>query len=376
MTASGDLKTQPVSLAERLRARIRREGPISFHDWMESALYDRAEGYYCRPDRMRWGREGDYRTAPETSPLFAATFARYFARIYLELGSPSQWTIVEAGAGSGEFARGVLTSLESQHPQVFAATRYLIDEISADAREQIHQVLLQFHDQVKFQTLAEIEDRITGIIFANELLDAFPTHRVIVRDGRLRELCVGLSDEEEFAWVECELTNQRLAEYLACVDVRLSEGQIVDVSLAAENWIARASEALEQGFIISVDYGAERDALLSAPHRRKGTLRAFRRHQLANNLLARPGEQDLTTTIDWTQIKEAGKQAGLETLRFQTLDQFLLNEGLLDELESIARGQDNAGALRLRTSAREMIMPNGMASAFQVLIQRKHSTPG
>src|SRR3954462_9033191 len=75
----------PSPLAERLRARIKREGAITFRDWMEAALYDARDGYYCRPDRKRWGRAGDYRTAPERSPLFAATFARYFARWYDEL---------------------------------------------------------------------------------------------------------------------------------------------------------------------------------------------------------------------------------------------------------------------------------------------------
>src|SRR5712691_2856137 len=108
------------SLAERLRARIRREGPISFHDWMQAALYDEREGYYCRSDLDRQGRAGDYRTAPETSPLFAATFARYFAKLFTELGSPSSWTILEAGAGSGEFERGVLSGLKSNHPTVFS----------------------------------------------------------------------------------------------------------------------------------------------------------------------------------------------------------------------------------------------------------------
>jgi SAM-dependent MidA family methyltransferase len=371
MTTSGDLELQSEPLAERLRARIRRAGPISFRDWMQSALYDPADGYYCRQDRVRWGREGDYRTAPERSPLFAATFARYFAGLFIELGSPSQWIIIEAGAGSGEFARGILTSLQAQQPRVFAATRYLIDEVSADARERSREDLSRFRQQVEFHPLEQIEGQITGIIFSNELLDSFPVHRVTMRNGALRELCVGVSAEEKFAWAECELTNPRLTEYLDRGAMELSDGQIVEVNLAAEDWIARAAATLGGGFVISVDYGAERDELLSAPHRREGTLRAFHRHQLASNPLASPGDQDLTTTVDWTQIKEAGSQCGLETVRFEKLDQFLLNEGLLEELETRARDQGDAEALRLRTAARELIMPHGMAAAFQILVQRK-----
>src|SRR2546423_13771582 len=95
-------------LAERLRERIRREGAIIFRDWMQLALYDEREGYYARRDLERWGRAGDYRTAPERSPLFAATFARYFAGLYEELGAPHELTIFEAGAGAGPLAQGVL----------------------------------------------------------------------------------------------------------------------------------------------------------------------------------------------------------------------------------------------------------------------------
>ena len=103
---------------------------------MQAALYDERDGYYCRPGRVRWGRAGDYRTAPERSPLFAATFARYFMKLFVELGSPERWSIIEAGAGAGDFAYGVLSSLQSNFPDVFAVTHYLIDEISPDARAQ------------------------------------------------------------------------------------------------------------------------------------------------------------------------------------------------------------------------------------------------
>src|SRR5258708_3614300 len=122
------------SLTSRLRARIELEGPMSFRDWMAAALYDERDGYYCRAADVRQGRAGDYRTAPESSPLFAATFARYFSRLFSELGAPSSWTIIEAGAAAGEFAHGVLTALQTHHPEVFAATNYVIDKISPDTR--------------------------------------------------------------------------------------------------------------------------------------------------------------------------------------------------------------------------------------------------
>ena len=365
--------TAKTSLADRLRARIRREGPISFRDWMQMALYDERDGYYCRHGRTPRGRPGDYRTAPERSPLFAATFARYFAKLFAELGSPSSWNIIEVGAGFGEFAVGVLGNLKSSHPKVFAATHYLIDEISADAREQAARNLAGFEDVFAFCRLAEIIETFpAAIVFSNELIDALSVHRITRRDGKLQILCVGLNDRDQFVWAERDL-DAEVAAYCARVHLRLDEGQITEVNLGAEDFIARVALLFERGLIITVDYGATREELLNDPQRRQGTLRTAYHHRIGSDALLQPGSRDLTTTIDWTQIKEAGERAGLQTAKLERLDQFLLHEGLLDELE-IWTGKiaDPAEIMHLRTGAREMIMPGGMAASFQVLVQRKN----
>jgi len=363
------------SLGERLHTRIRRDGPISFRDWMQTALYDEREGYYCRPDRIRQGRAGDYRTAPETSSLFAATFANYFAKWFADLGFPRAWTIFEAGAGLGEFAYGILNNLRASYPGVYAATSYVIDEVSPAAHHRAASRLSEFAGRLTFKRLAEIDHPATvGICFSNELIDAFPVHRVIGRNGKLRELGVGLN-EDDFAWVERD-PEPRVAEYCRRIDLQLSEGQIAEINLEAEGFISLAAGLVERGVLVAVDYGAERTELLGSPERFAGTLRAFHRHQIVDDVLARPGEQDLTTTVDWTQIREAGERARLETVRHERLDQFLLREGLLDMLERLASEMANeAEVLRLRTGAREMIMPHGMAAAFQILLQRKVLTP-
>ena len=364
------IEVESESLTSRLRARIEHEGPISFRDWMAAALYDERGGYYCRAAGVRQGRTGDYRTAPETSPLFAATMARYFSQLFVELGAPSSWTIIEAGAGSGEFAHWALAALQARHPLVFAATTYVIDEISADSRLRATDRLAAFADRLRFESLAEVSRPMgAGIVFSNELIDAFPVHRVTIRAGRLREICVGV-DLENFVWVECD-PGSATRDYCERLGLQLCEGQIAEVNLDAQDFLARAAAALQLGFVITVDYGAARDELLNAPHRHEGTLRAFRRHEMIDDVLAGPGTQDLTTTIDWNQIQEAGERAGLETLRHERLDQFLLREGIIDELEMLASKTTELDALRLRTSAREMIMPHGLAASFQILVQKK-----
>ena len=375
MAGFDDREIKHDSLAARLRARIEREGPISFRDWMQAALYDEREGYYCRPGPPRQGRTGDYRTAPESSPLFAATFAWYFSKLFaelvLELHSPPKWTIFEAGAGGGEFAYGILNSLRANYPEVFLDTSYVIDEVSPATRQRAEERLSEFSERLTFKRFAEIDTpAIAGVCFSNELIDAFPVHRVIMRNGRLSELCVGLN-ENDFVWVESD-PDQRVAEYCRRAELRLSEGQIAEINLEAEEFISRAAGLFDRGFLVTVDYGAERNELLESPDRFEGTLRAFHRHHLIDNVLARPGDQDLTTTIDWTQIKEVGRRTGLRAIRFERLDQFLAGEGFGILSEMVTHTQDPVEALRLSIGAREMIMPHGLAASFQVLVQEKH----
>jgi SAM-dependent MidA family methyltransferase len=364
-------------LAARLRQRIERAGAVSLRDWMAASLYDEREGYYCRPDLPRWGRDGgDYRTSPERSPLFAATFARYFAALYADSGSPAAWTILEAGAGAGDFARVVLETLERAHPRVFQATRYLIADISVDARRRARKNLAAFTDRVEFcQSNLRGLSCEAGLIFSNELLDALPVHRVRQRDGRLRELCVGLDEAGNFIWLEQEPTTPRLAAHFSRLNTPLAEGQSAEVNLDAEEWLADAASVLKRGYVLTVDYGAEAVELYQSATRSEGTLRGFRAHEFVMDLLARPGEHDLTATINWTSLKQAGEAAGLQTISLERQDAFLLRAGLLEELERLtAQLPTEAERLRLRLGAREMILPNGMSGSFQVLSQKKRET--
>lgn len=364
---------ETVPLYERLREHVRRNGAISFRDWMAAALYDSRGGYYSRADLARWGRAGDYRTAPERSPLFAATFADYFAKVHEELGSPPDWTIFEAGAGAGHFAHGVLRTLRDDYPRVFLATRYVIDERSDDARARARTHLDEFAARVQFQPLSDTSTRAgVGVVIANELLDAFPVHRVTMRGGRLRELFVAWDDEAgKFTWAENEPGTPRLSDYLARSGAALTEGQTAEVNLEMEEWLKSAARVFESGRLILVDYGAEAEDLY-AGSRREGTLRAFHRHRFADDVLARPGEQDLTTTIDWTQVRKVCEKLGLRPVSFERQDEFLLRAGLLDRLERMAsQAADEADAVILRSSVRELILPGGMSESFQVLVQKK-----
>jgi len=335
-------------LAERLKELIRARGPITFRDWMEAALYDPEFGYYNRPGLKRWGREGDYRTSAERSELFAATFARYFAKLYEELGRPSQWTIFEAGAGDGTFAQRVQRALEERHPRVFEATSYQISEINK---------------------VSELPDPShPWLYFSNELLDAFPVHR-LVREG---EMYVTLDAAGNFVWEAGPLSTVRLAEFLEEQSIELIEGQSIEVNLAIDNWLTSVAAKLKLGYVITVDYGAETSELYDPTLRPDGTLRAFSKHGFVDDVLSAPGEYDITSSVNWTQVKAAGERLGLQVVEFASQDKFLLGAGLLEELNyRLTLAKTEADKFQLTTDAREMILPGGMASSFQVLVQKR-----
>jgi SAM-dependent MidA family methyltransferase len=360
-----------LSLPERLRARIQSEGPITFHDFMAAALYDEEAGYYCR-ERQRWGREGDYRTSPERSVLFPATFAKYFARLFHNLGSPASWVVLEGGAGSGQFAEGVLETLRLRAPEVFEATRYVIDEVSPLSRALAAERLARFCSQVEFARMRDLGSVPIGIIFSNELLDAFPVHRVTIRNGQLAEFFVDANKAGAFEWTLQEPSTPDLENYFADLDHRLTEGQIAEVNLGARKWIGAAAEILGRGFLVTVDYGATAAELLSSSVRADGTLRSFRRHKFVDDLLASPGERDITSSVNWSDVMQTGVSRGFETIVFQRQDRFLMSEGLLEELElRVSETVDEAERSRLRASCRDLILPDGMAASFQVLVQEK-----
>ena len=359
------------SLADRLRERIQTEGPIPFYDWMQAALYDPEQGYYCREDLEKWGRGGDYRTSPERSVLYAATFARYFTERYLTLGSPSEWTVVEAGAGSGDFAEIVLQTLQQSFPDVFAATRYVIDEVSAISRSRLSHRLSRFGDQVEFACLKESQPLNPAIVFANELLDAFPIHRVTIREGELREFYVGVNKNGDFEWL-IDQPSESLARHLANSVIELEEGQTGEVNPGIKQWLELVSAKLEKGYVVIVDYGAEASELYNARSRPNGTLRAFRRHQFADDVLARVGDQDLTSSVNWTLVKRLLAEHRFQVKTFEKQDRFLLSAGLLEELEKKVSETESEGEITsLRAGARELILPGGMAESFQVLVAER-----
>ena len=193
-----------------------------------------------------------------------------------------------------------------------------------------------------------------------------------MQDGQLREFYVTAGPDGGFHWTVDAPSTPRLADYFAQGRIQLAEGRVAEVNLEIEEWLRKVSSKLHAGYLITVDYGGNAEELYCSAAREQGTLRGFHQHRLVEDVLARPGEQDLTTTVDWTFVKRIGESLGFELVEFDRQDKFLLAAGLLNQLEiETQRSESEAAKLRLSTAAREMILPDGMAAHFQVLVQKK-----
>jgi SAM-dependent MidA family methyltransferase len=244
--------------------------------------------------------------------------------------------------------------------------------LSADARSRAQDRLSEFGDRVEFCSDWNHLSVSSGIYFSNELLDAFPVHRIMMSDEGLSELYVAVDPNGEFVSSTGPLSTPRLAEFINEYSIELVPEQVIEINLAIDDWLSSISEKLEKGFLITVDYGAEATELYDAMLRPDGTLRGISDHAFVDNLLAVPGEYDLTTTINWTQVKGVGEKLGWKVIEFATQDKFLLSAGLPEQLQyRLSRAETGAERVSITTAARDMILPGGMASSFQVLVQNR-----
>ncbi|MBI3951196.1 MAG: SAM-dependent methyltransferase [Acidobacteria bacterium] len=356
------------ALAEKIVTRIRQQGPISFCQFMEMALYDPEQGYYTRCREI--GPQGDYYTSANIHPLFGELLGEKFVSLLAACDGLTELTIVEVGAGTGHLAKDILRYLPSYHPDLFEQLTYIISELSPAFRIVQQQRLQQFHC-VQWVALSDLgPESVNGIIFSNELIDALPVHRIMRQGKRLRELFVDWRDGQ-FVWVPGHISTPELAQWLSSRDVALEEGQIVEVNLNAMDYLDLAAAVLRGGYLVTIDYGELRSQLYSSAHR-EGTLRCFTKHVVTDNPFERIGEQDITASVDFTLLIEYGEQVGLETVEFKCQREFMLEQGLIERLVGLGRSdQDPLDQLKSQLAAKHLLMPGALGDHFKLLIQRK-----
>jgi len=355
-------------LARQLAARIREHGPISFAEYMCACLYDPDYGYYSRAESPRYP---DYYTSVDVHPIFGRLLARQLAEMWQLLGRPLPFCAVEVGAGSGRLAAHILDFAARALPDFYASLMYLAAEQSA-ARRAAHATALAAHLAAGHaSSAAELPATIpAGCISSNELFDALPVHRVVMRHGELREIFVGL-DGEAFCEVLAAPSSPALANYLDEQRTALQEGQQGEICLDACRMMEEFGRRLKRGFVLTIDYGHEATELYDGRHLR-GTLLAYRDHRASEDFYAAPGEQDLTAHVNFTALDLAGRRVGLLRAGLVSQTEFLLALGRGNDFADLYDdGQSETDRLRARLLLKNLIHPEGLGETFRVLVQHK-----
>ena len=350
------------SLADRLIARIAARGPITFADYMEAALFDPDDGYYTT--RASLGFEGDYITSGDLGPAFGRSLARAVADLWLAMGKPPAWDLVEAGAGRGIIMRDLLTALERERPDAARGARPAIVEVSPRMRAQ-QSLALEGRD-LRWASVAHSLAPIHGVVFANEVLDAFPVHVLTRTTDGVREVFVG---EGGGALVEV-LRAPSTPDLRWRIPESVPIGGRWETSPAAEGWVASLATALVSGYIVLVDYGGDETELLG--RQGAGTVRGFAQHRVIADPLAEPGLHDLTASVDFTAIRRAAEGAGLQLVGTSTQREVLVALGIR---ESTARPSTPIEQLRAasRRSAIDALLDANGLGAFKVVCFAKEA---
>ncbi len=354
-------------------SRIRAEGPVTFARFMEWCLYHPLHGYYSS-GAAGIGKDGDYYTAPCVHPLFGGMVAKQLSEMHRILGKAT-FTILEIGGGRGFLCQDILNWLKQHDPELYRCLDYTIMELSPSFRQEQQDRLAGEAAQGKVRWVPTDLLRLgrlslEGCILSNELVDAFPVHRIRCEGGELQEILVY---EEEGRFIERlgGLSDPALGRYFAALGINIAEGQTVEVNLRALAWLEEAASCLKQGFLLTIDYGCQA-AELYAPWRRDGTLRCFFRHGLKDSPYENLGKQDITAHVNFTSLIRKGEEVGLHLAGLVPQNRFLLALGLLEAAAAATKDLSAVAGLQLRLSLKHLLDPErGMGEIFKVLIQQK-----
>ena len=362
------VRTESTPLAMILAGRIRARGPIPFAEYMDACLYHPEHGYYSKADQQP---RRDYFTSVDVGPLFGRLLARQVHQMWVRLGSPDPFLLVEVGAGTGVLAKQILDCASDSLSEFYEALRYVAVERSAPRRVAQARVLGSYATGGHVLSLANLPEQIPhGCVFSNELLDAMPVHRVLGENHGLRELYVA-ADTSGFHEQPGPLSTSALADYFAGQGVALHDQQQAEVCLEACRWIEKVAGKLASGFVLTIDYGRPARELYDERHMR-GTLLAYARHRASEDYFRAPGEQDLTAHVNFTALEKWGQQAGLQLTGFTSQSNFLLALARHTQFEDFqSQGMNEQQQARARLLFKTLIYPEGMGETFQVLIQHK-----
>jgi len=338
-------------------------GMISFYQYMQHCLYEPGLGYYAAGS-TKFGREGDFVTAPEISSLFGQSLANQAARLFEQGLAPA---ILEFGAGSGKLCVDIITRLQDLQIEWQS---YQILETSADLQQRQKVYLQQHLPAAAFKRvtwLHELPDGFNGLVLGNEVLDAMPVN-VVLKNERWIELGVGFS-EQKFQWVEWSRDSDAVRGIQRIdADNGLENNYCTELNLNFGPWCKSLAQSCEQVVVLMIDYGYEQRQYYH-PSRQSGTLMCFYQHRSHPDPFVYPGLQDITAFVDFDAFADAALDAGFAILALTTQADFLLRNGLL-ELVQQAPG-DDIQQLALSQQIKTLTLPGEMGEKFKVIVLQK-----
>ena len=359
-------------LVAAISSEITRNGPIPFVRFMELALYHPQFGYYMRQpngeDHERIGWSGDFYTSSDVYPILGRALAAQARQMDELVSCPTPFTIVEMGAGKGFLARDCLAAIHAEQDDFASRVRYVLIERSPAMLELQRRNLAPWLSKPGLVTWVDVLDAlapqsVTGLFFSNELIDAFPVHRIQVTAELTEELYV---DYRDGRFVGClkPLSTAALAHYLQELDTTWPEGYRTEVNLQAMDWMEQVARRMDRGFVLTIDYGHTAQDLYG-PERKDGTFLCYFQQQTNEDPFIRVGEQDMTAHVDFSSLASVGEMHGLHVTGFTNQMSFLMGLGVE---EMIGELEQESKELR---AAIHLLKPNGMGSTFKVLVQHK-----
>jgi SAM-dependent MidA family methyltransferase len=335
---------------------IQKQSLIGFDEFMQMALYYPALGYY-RNGSEKFGEKGDFITAPETSDLFGFCLAKQCCQV---LNGNND--ILEFGAGSGILAAQILFELGrlGNLPR-----RYYILELSAELKHRqaqtIRQVLPELFERVIW--LSALPEKFSGVVIANEVLDAMPAKRFIVHQQCFYEL--GVTCRENALYYQP--FSQPYQSDALPVD-HLAEGYQTEVNFNAQAWVESIAHFLDEALVLVVDYGMAQNEYLH-PQRGMGTLRCYYQHQAIDNPFINIGQQDITTSVNFSTIAQCAQTQGLAVLGYATQAMFLI---ALEIEQYLLKEKDSKKYAILAQEIKQLVLPAAMGESFKVLALSKN----
>ena len=370
------------AVEQEIRDLIRKDGRITFAQFMQTCLYSPSGGFYSARDN---GINTHFGTSSMTHPVFGALIAQQLKQMWRLLAEPPVFHVIEVGAGDGALAQSIVDACRRLPPRFAQAICYVAadyepgwpqspdhalgwagetgDRISPGRQDPASGI-----QRVKTEGLQAFRN-IVGCILCNELIDNFPVHRFAIKGGRVKEVFV-TTEGGKLTEVLDEPSSHRIEERLTSLGLALPEGYRGEVNLGIEDWTSQLSSALDRGFVLTIDYGQLTTDLYSLQNT-QGTLVCFNRHAISSEPYEHIGHQDITCQVDFTSLMRAGERHGLVTVGYTLQSQFLTNLGFSSFLDALQEQDMSAARMELSRIAMMTLVNPDEYGDFKVLAQVK-----